>query len=45
MPQSARKILVTSALFYANGSLHLGHLAHVHAYMGDDQTIHFKGIY
>ncbi|MFC3094897.1 methionine--tRNA ligase [Alteromonas sediminis] len=26
MPESARKILVTSALPYANGSIHLGHL-------------------
>ncbi|WP_414673689.1 class I tRNA ligase family protein, partial [Marinimicrobium sp. UBA4209] len=26
MSQAARKILVTSALPYANGDLHLGHL-------------------
>lgn len=29
MPRDARKILVTSALFYANGSLHLGHLVEI----------------
>jgi methionyl-tRNA synthetase len=26
MPEQTRKILVTSALPYANGSIHLGHL-------------------
>jgi hypothetical protein len=37
-PKRSGPLLITQ-------SLHLGHLAHVHAYMGDDQTIHFKAIY
>lgn len=29
MPQKPRKIIATSALFYANGSLHLGHIVEI----------------
>jgi methionyl-tRNA synthetase len=39
MPQAARKILVTSALPYANGSLHLGHMV---GYIQADIWVRFQ---
>lgn len=41
MPRDARKILVTSALFYANGSLHLGHLVEI---IQTDMWVRFQKI-
>ncbi len=39
MTQSPRKILVTSALPYANGSIHLGHLVE---YIQTDIWVRFQ---